>query len=454
MNEPRTTRATSVSRCLRGCGCLVIALPLTAWLGFHGFNRLQDWRAEPIIAAELEAARAAGDAVTWQELDETASLPADIENVAPLLGDVFEALASPSFAEASEGLPYFDLEQNDSGNPRAPLPGEAFPELARAEQLLDDSTVILGLLHDAAEKGANADFEVSFSRGLIRNQDHTYQFRNALRLLSLEALVHAHRDDPDAAAKSIRTLLTLGNVLAREPDTVSQLTRLAHHRRGMQLILHLLPRCRFPEKDLLVFVELLDRLDTREALRLCVAGERVIGMMAIEMPEWWDTLNGETHTRLLAPRADLGYFLQMMARIREAIEMRWPAAIVAAKRIEADVDGIGKDPLRRHLYLGTFHMLPATSSLIRAYVSFAIQRDLFRVAIAVERFRQDHNELPRQLDDLVPTYLDSVPRDLLNGQPPNYQSTASGFQLESTSIKHKEFSHVPDEPTAQLKVEY
>lgn len=52
--------------------------------------------------------------------------------------------------------------------------------------------------------------------------------------------------------------------------------------------------------------------------------------------------------------------------------------------------------------------------------------DQIVIACALERFRNDHGNLPAKLDDLVPTYLTAVPHDIFNGQPLHYSVNADG----------------------------
>jgi hypothetical protein len=47
--------------------------------------------------------------------------------------------------------------------------------------------------------------------------------------------------------------------------------------------------------------------------------------------------------------------------------------------------------------------------------------DQLVAACALERFRLAHGELPNTLDALVPQYLATVPRDVIDGQPLRYR---------------------------------
>jgi hypothetical protein len=52
-----------------------------------------------------------------------------------------------------------------------------------------------------------------------------------------------------------------------------------------------------------------------------------------------------------------------------------------------------------------------------------------RMACALERYRLAHGEYPATLEALTPQLIDSIPRDLIGGQPPHYRRNADGTFL-------------------------
>ena len=54
------------------------------------------------------------------------------------------------------------------------------------------------------------------------------------------------------------------------------------------------------------------------------------------------------------------------------------------------------------------------------------------LAVALERYRRQHQDLPEQLDALVPQFIDAIPRDPLDGKPIRYtRNSADSFMLTS-----------------------
>ena len=59
------------------------------------------------------------------------------------------------------------------------------------------------------------------------------------------------------------------------------------------------------------------------------------------------------------------------------------------------------------------------------------QIEVAATALAVQRYRLAHRELPETLDHLVPVYLAAVPADPFDGAPLRYRRTDRGFVVYS-----------------------
>ncbi len=58
------------------------------------------------------------------------------------------------------------------------------------------------------------------------------------------------------------------------------------------------------------------------------------------------------------------------------------------------------------------------------------QFDNLLIAIALELYRNDHGQYPDRLEQLVPDYMDRLPRDPFNGKPYLYKNLGSEFSLQ------------------------
>ncbi len=84
-------------------------------------------------------------------------------------------------------------------------------------------------------------------------------------------------------------------------------------------------------------------------------------------------------------------------------------------------------------------LLKGMSRLPENIAPYQAFRTLAETACALERYRLAHGNYPGSLPELVPTYLDKVPLDIINGQPLTYRRTDSGkFILYSVGLDGKD----------------
>ena len=67
-----------------------------------------------------------------------------------------------------------------------------------------------------------------------------------------------------------------------------------------------------------------------------------------------------------------------------------------------------------------------------------VQIDIWRVSLAVERYRVAHSNLPNKLDELVTAYFAAVPIDPFDGQPLRYKKLAKGYVVYSVGEDGKD----------------
>ena len=63
---------------------------------------------------------------------------------------------------------------------------------------------------------------------------------------------------------------------------------------------------------------------------------------------------------------------------------------------------------------------------VRRFATAQTDVDMARVACALERHRLAHGQYPETLNALVPQFIESLPHDIINGQPLHYRPTPDG----------------------------
>jgi hypothetical protein len=71
-------------------------------------------------------------------------------------------------------------------------------------------------------------------------------------------------------------------------------------------------------------------------------------------------------------------------------------------------------------------VIPIIAPVVTKIARIQAQVDLARVACALERFRLAHSEYPEALDSLAPQFIETLPHDIINGQPLHYRREANG----------------------------
>ncbi|HVX60544.1 MAG TPA: hypothetical protein VHC19_08080 [Pirellulales bacterium] len=97
-------------------------------------------------------------------------------------------------------------------------------------------------------------------------------------------------------------------------------------------------------------------------------------------------------------------------------------------------------------------MTPSISEFADALCRGKAQRDAVRCAIAIERYRRLHGELPQTLDALAPEFLPNVPADPFDGAPLRYLRTASGCKIYSVGQDRIDQQGAEGAPGEQLDI--
>ena len=96
----------------------------------------------------------------------------------------------------------------------------------------------------------------------------------------------------------------------------------------------------------------------------------------------------------------------------------------AVRQADAQVKADLKHRNRYNVAEGLF--LNALGNSVRRFAYGQESADLARVAIALERFHLAHGEYPGTLDALEPRFIETVPPDVINGEPLHYRRPLDG----------------------------
>jgi hypothetical protein len=149
------------------------------------------------------------------------------------------------------------------------------------------------------------------------------------------------------------------------------------------------------------------------------------GTPATKKPSLWQNItNGKWVLMWLIPR---GWIYQNMAVIGS---LRWADGFDAENETisPAKIDENTKTLEKITRYTLPYHILASmvVPNFTRAWQTTAYNQTLVneaQIACALERCRLDHGEYPDSLDMLVPKYIETLPHDIIGGQPLHYRRT-------------------------------
>lgn len=367
------------------------------------------------VERRLKALREAGYPTSFAELAEYNQLPEGAENAANLYMDAFTAYSRP-VNEAN--LPVV-------GRAKLPPAGSPWPEpMAEAvSAYLARNAGCLTLLRRAGEL-ADCRYEWDYAAGGF---PVLKELRYCVKLLELAAVHRAEKGDTAAALACIEDELRLGDSLKYEPGLICHLVRAACYGVAMRGLERVLSVTELTDEQLQEWDERLaavgDSVDLGEVLvteRACMIG-------------WFKdptSMGGLGRGAILLRTPGLGTIglhdcLDFMADCIEAT--RLPPRQRLARF--AEIDAQARKPSFLHV-VGAM-MVPPLARVVQLDVRRQAHLDLARTALAIERYRLAAGDVPEELEQLVPDYLDAVPIDPFDGQPVRYRRTEPGYVLYS-----------------------
>ena len=400
-----------------------IALALIA--GFVLFRVNQERRLE----AMREAIREAGYPASPQELAAWYAYPEGENAASYYLSATQHINASPA---ARYDVPIM-------GRVDAPHRSEPFPpEMLEASlECLAANQETLDLLEVAASI-PECRYPIDLSLGYDAPLDHLVPLRQGARLLALQAVVSAETGDPADAAKALTETFAVARSLENEPVLVSQLVRLSILNTGVEWLERVLGRCELNNDQLRALDDVLAYAIERPGLIRGIARQRSFFMDSLYHqidqidPDTGEPWSAGEFGLVYAPTglltSDISFGLRWYDRVLDVLQLPPVERHQASQLLKADADSIPR------VHVMSYLTLPTISRTVDADVRTFAWLTLARTGLAVERFRVASGALPDSLDQLVPTFLDSVPIDPYDGAPLRYKRLPGGYVVYSIAL--------------------
>ena len=382
------------------------------------------------LNAKLSAISAAGYPVTCAELDEWYSIPESADNASKAIIESFSHYSK----WGEEELKLVPVV----GKAELPLRTEPLTEETKTlvTLYLADNQAALDLLHKGAEI-EHSRYPIDLSKGFEAVMPDLSNIRSAARLLQLEGVLHAENAKPELALRSITSIFGLGRSLSKEPILVSQLVRLACQSFGVSALEHVINRTEFTDEQLVSLSRTLTSGEDHSPMTRAFAGERCAGGSIFKEPSAriLKLTNGGSSKLVFVPLAlykfvgladkDASIYLDLMSDYIETTQLPPHQRQEAADAIEAKFTAISKAHILLHA------IMPALPRVTTIDIRSIAQLHTAQVALAIQRYRLATGNIPESLADLLPTYLDAVPKDPFDGKDLRYKKLETGFVVYS-----------------------
>lgn len=321
--------------------------------------------------------------------------------------------------------------------------GLSTEEKTELATVLETNQAALRLLYSAPASGRSR-YPIHLENGFETLLPHLAKMKQAVSLLTAEALMHATDGDAEKATQAFLAAGRVAESVAEEPLLISQLVRLATWGVLLPRLERALSLATFTDHQLTSLQQMVESAERPRALVRALAGEQACCLsifadhkqMAMAFRGFQSSPNRADNLRVAAfinllritglLQRDKAFYCDVMGTQLAAVELPYPARLAACQQAAPIMN------VTNRFHVFSRMMLPALS---RLYLRDADHVALVRVsgaALAIERFRLAHaNTLPDKLEQLTPTYCITVPSDPCDGNPLRYKKQGSGYAVYS-----------------------
>jgi hypothetical protein len=289
----------------------------------------------------------------------------------------------------------------------------------------------------------SARFWANYDDGPGTLLPHLARVKRCAQYLSLHANAALKAGDRETALEDLKAAFRLLDCIRREPTLIAQLVRIAALHLALQPVWEGLADRQWTDAELSVIEGELGKLDFLADYEFSMRAERACcelwavdyvhkaGLKGLhELGENQCPDSAELGVALfrLIPA---GWFDQnkvSLCRLQENYIL--PVVDLQRRVVSPDTAANSQsvlEQLRMRPYDALSKMLvPSLAGSAERFAYGQTAADLARVACALERYRLANGQFPETLPGLAPKFIETLPHDLINGQPLKYRRTDDG----------------------------
>jgi hypothetical protein len=402
----------------------VLLILLITGAGLFAYYRLT---VRSKLQAAIDTIRTDGYPVTCAELDKWYTIPENTENAAYTIMDAFSYYKQWD-KDKSEPLPVV-------GQAKLPTRTEPMDEEMKAliAQYVADNNEAIEMLHTAAAI-EHSRYPIDLSAGFEAAIPDLSEIRTAVRLLELEAILHAENGDGKSAVRSVISSFGIARSLTKEPLLITQLVRNGCQNLAASTIEYCINRIELADEQLVKLIECVYNIELISDISCAFVGERCMGLSFFKDPGSMnpDVISGIPFQPLLELYKVIGMadsdaiiYLDIMDGYIKTAQLPVHQRLKAAKAIDTRFESTSQIHIMLHA------IMPALARVNTIELRNIAKLNTARIALVIERYRLAAGKLPESLSELVPSYLESVPKDPFDGNEIRYKKLEAGFVVYS-----------------------
>jgi len=383
------------------------------------------------VNAKLQAIRAAGLPTSGAEANDYYVAVPDNENSALKMAGAFALMTNYPDRRSNEVVAIKVPPRKDTLTPE---------QLALVSGFCAMNSNALVQTREAI-KLPRCRYPIDLSWGAATLLPHLAQLKTMSRIAAFQSLL-----DTNESSGTISAIIGMARTLDKEPLLISKLVRIAIFKMAEAALERRLNAGSLSETDLNHLGELFADVDNTNQIANGLIGERAMYIPYFRMS--WAEINrisesDENNKDLLTGRPlpgpqpilfrvtgfferDLLYYLQTM-QTNIAFASQQPPQSLLVTNFQNKM----YEELKHKYCILSALLLPALgNAVIREADELACIRAT-QTAVAIERFRLVHGQLPENLNELVPQFLSAVPSDPFDGAPLRYHRLAKGYVIYS-----------------------
>ena len=262
--------------------------------------------------------------------------------------------------------------------------------------------------------------------------------KRCTQTLQLRAAAELADGQSEKALEDVKLSLYLSDSLRHSPFLISYLVRIAIVAIDLQPIWEGLAEHQWSDEQLATLEAELAKVDFLTDYEFTMRGERAFAIASFEnqrrtremISSTGDTNGLITNKLTLMPSAF--FYQNELAFARMSQQWILPLVDTNSRVISPEVlehvDAAVHAEMKHYspYKVEALMTFPALASAVKIFARAQATVDLARVACALERYHLAQGEYPETLDALSPKLIETVPHDIINGQPLHYRRTEDG----------------------------